>query len=439
MGLYAGLKGKGWEIAGLLAVCTALALPTAAQEEECARRSSGTFEARFIDQPPSDFTEPQTRFHPFGEVILPSDGCPSQVGESTTMQLRGVVLHLSEWIGRQRRGTWPFVGEVAYRPGEDRLGGAAGADSVDDGMAGQGRLSTFVIDDYTERDREASAQGESFDQDTNTAILGFDYRVGSSLFLGGTLNIVDGETELDDNVAVIEMDALIWGLHGAKYWGNSLFLEGLVSYSEPDIDIERFDGTFDYTAATDARQWSGDISLGYAYSLNRWRITPIARAFHLRGYVDGYSETATSGAIVIGPGGAVPATENVDRQYLDSTTVDLSIQTDYVMLMEWGVLIPSLKLAYMREFADANKVSGSVSSLGHSAAIAGRPDDPDENTFTATAGASAQFRHGYSAFLVYERLFGHDFLDQDSVVVGFRYEFPQGALASPPPMTPGPR
>ncbi|MBA2409464.1 MAG: autotransporter domain-containing protein, partial [Gammaproteobacteria bacterium] len=50
-------------------------------------------------------------------------------------------------------------------------------------------------------------------------------------------------------------------------------------------------------------------------------------------------------------------------------------------------------------------------------------DDPDRDYFTAALGVSGQFTNNLAAFVQYERLLGHSYLDENVINGGVRLSF----------------
>lgn len=342
--------------------------------------------------------------------------CPTQTGSATSTQLFTFVNDLRTRIIQQRRAR-----RVLDSQQDDeqtaaagwRLGGAASADDEVSGVSAYGRLSPFVIADFADSDRERTDAGQAYDQDTESLILGADYRVDDTLFVGGTLSYLSGDTEFANDAGDIDIDAYLIGLHGSKYWGNNLFMDALVTYGQLKSDITRninVPGGPRYTASPDGEEMAAEVAVGYEYSRGRTRLTPLAKLHYFDGKLDAYDENGQPS--LFGP-------QSVGEQDFDALNLQLALQADTVYLMDWGVLIPSLNLSYYREFSDANTVQVST---GPFTTVSQEPDDPDRHTFVIRLGAHAQFTHGWAAFFSLEKLLHHDYMDRNNVVVGVRHE-----------------
>lgn len=354
----------------------------------------------------------------------PVEECPSQTGPSTRDQFFEFVSNLGTRISQQRhvvRNSQTNSGDsdddsdtMAFRP---VLGGAASADSDESGITQYGRLSTFGIADYTESDRERTSSGQPYEQETESAIFGADYRFSDSTFGGATLNYLSGETDFTDvsgnPSGAVDVDSYVLGLHGSKYWANDVFVEGLVTYGDFELDTERRDGFTGeyYDGSPDGELASADVTLGYVHSHKGSRFTPAVKLLYLDGSIDSYSETSRSG---LGD-----AARTFEKQDFDALNLEVSVQVDRAVLMGWGVLIPSLKLAYQYEFKDPHRVE----SVVFGTPLFDKTESPDKNVFVVRPGLAAQFTRGWSAFVSYERLFEHRYIDRDNFVLGVRYEF----------------
>lgn len=334
--------------------------------------------------------------------------CHNQSGETSSTQLLDFSLGLGERIASQRRSLIRLEG--------DAVGGGASADENSD-ISQTGRFSLLIFDEYSNSDRDNTAVGQGYEQSSNAFTVGADYRLDRTFFIGATISMSAGESDFDNNEGSHETDALILAAHAAKFWGP-LSLDAVVSGGSFDLDITRSDGFDNYTASTAGDYVSADMSLAYGINRGAWNITPLARILVLDGEVDAYRESSQSGSGLI---------KDLRTESFESQLFALSLQADYVLTQNWGVLIPSFKLEWQQEFADASQTTGQIlndTDKSFVNAVSQSSDDPESSSFNATLGASAQFTHGWSGFLVSEVLLGHDYLSKTNIVFGVRYEMP---------------
>lgn len=344
-----------------------------------------------------------------------SSSCSSQVAESTNLQLSNVVGNMAGRVGGLRRQQLCDMGAGLFASCVAVTGGAAGDE--DNALLSMGRLSTLALYNYSSQKRDRTSLGNGFEQDSHSITIGADYRLSATTFVGATYSNSSSDTEYDGSAGSQEGQTNVLAAHASKYW-DTFFVDALLSVGSMALDIDRADGVDRYQASPDADFWSADISLGYGYSKDRWRLTPLSRLLVMRGDIDAYQERSllNSGEL-----------RRLDSQELESTVFALSVQLDYIVPQNWGVLIPSLKLDYQREFATASSSSGERINAATNTSVGSlseKSDDPDSNTAMFGVGASAQFQHGWSAYLNAEMLLGHEYLDQYSLVLGGRYEIP---------------
>jgi hypothetical protein len=381
----------------VLTLCGVMLLPsTAFSAEDC--NSSVTTDNTGGANPPAET--------PF------SDPCGATVSESSGTQAQEFAMTLLTKINDLRAR-----GDAEWESKKGALGGAAGADSTDDAMLDGSQFSLFGFTDYSKRDRHATSLSGGYEQEVNSSTLGFDYRLDGSAFFGASISGLNSDSDLDTRNGGSDVSSATVGIHGAKYWGNT-FAAGLIAYGTLDIDVNRstfFDG---FRASTDGDYWYGDLSIGFEENYGGWRITPQARVLLLNGDIDGYQERSTSGVGVV---------RSINSQDIDSAILALSLQADHPVLLNWGVLLPSLRVELISDGSDGYKINGqNLDDLDKSviSSFADQADDPDSRNVSVSVGASALFRDGLAAYVVYERLFYHEYLNKYTATVGIRYELP---------------
>ncbi|MBB3046273.1 uncharacterized protein YhjY with autotransporter beta-barrel domain [Litorivivens lipolytica] len=324
--------------------------------------------------------------------------CADQTGSSTREQTTDFVGSLNDRI-TQARGSFGSKRNRTASLGQPK-GGAASADGIGD----DGRWSPFVVLDSSDSDRRATTISRAYEQDADILVLGADYRWTDDIIAGATLSYLSSETDYDDQSGEVESESIILGFHASKYWGET-YLDALLSYGQLDLDIERSSGFSEFDSSTDGAFHSAEVAFGHMFSHRSWTITPSVRLLNVRGEIDGYTEDVVSGS------GAI----TYEDQKFDSLNARAAIQADYVLLADWGVLIPSLYFAFHHEFAEADAVvtNNGLRQFG---------DDPVSNYRAGRINLAAQFKRGFSGFITYERLIDHELLDRDTVVIGARVE-----------------
>ena len=91
----------------------------------------------------------------------------------------------------------------------------------------------------------------------------------------------------------------------------------------------------------------------------------------------------------------------------------------------WGVWQPMLRLGWRHEFANpARPLAVTFVNDGSATPIRFDTDDADPAWGEAGLGAVFVFTGGHSAFIEYRQRFGHDFLQERLLSIGWRMELP---------------
>ncbi|MFT5887223.1 MAG: hypothetical protein ACI9BO_000027 [Zhongshania sp.] len=419
----------------LAALMTLVVAPMPLAAETCAKRGSSTPNENpeqptggvggdgdqvFTETPPpSDSENSAPRATTSNETFQEGDEtCGAPVGESSGNQAQTTLMTLNNRINSFRsysRNNKSTSNSQTSAFGFAALGGAASAGNA---LLDESRLSVFGFTDYSVRDRQTTAFGSGYDQKQSAFTLGFDYRLpDEGSFVGMSLSASDGDSELDNKSGGSEVSGVTLAVHGAKYWDNH-FISGLLAYGIMDVDIARLSSTDSFTASSDGNYVYGDFTIGREYSFSGLRLTPTVRLLIMDGQINAYSERSRSGAGTI---------RSVDDQDIQSKILAFAVQGDYAFAMNWGVWMPSLRIEYLADLSDAYESNGQTLSDFDKSALSTFSDsaeDPDSSTISVAWGSTAQFKRGLAAYVVYERLFYHEYMSKYTATLGVRYELP---------------
>lgn len=130
--------------------------------------------------------------------------------------------------------------------------------------------------------------------------------------------------------------------------------------------------------------------------------------------IDAYAETGGAGLALFVPGRAITSR----RGRLDATLAR-------TFSAGWGVWQPLARLGWRHEFANPARPLA-VSFPGDAAAtpVVFATDDADANWGEAGLGAVFVFAGGHSAFVEYRQRFGHEFLQERILAIGWRIGLP---------------
>jgi outer membrane autotransporter protein len=316
-------------------------------------------------------------------------------------------------------------GQLLTAASERLTGGGASADGSD-----FPRWGAFVSGNFSFGEGDRTENEEAFDYDALSFTIGADYRFTDRFVAGLMFSTADSEVDFDSNRSELDIDNTAVALYGS-YWFDRLYIDFIYSYSWEDYDSDRSvsytteNTSFDqnYRSDTDGNQYFLGLNSGYSFFRGGWEFGPEFKLFYLRGEIDDYREQA--GGDNADQAWAF-AVEEVD---IEAMSLSAGFRVDYNIMLAWGVVRPTLRLDYVREFEDDGSLID-VRLLNNPFAeeqlatpnVTVQTDDPEDQFFTFGLGLSAQFRYGISGFIDYELLEGYDDFEREAVSAGLRWE-----------------
>lgn len=296
-------------------------------------------------------------------------------------------------------------------------GSGASADSI------VSRLSVYTNGYSSWQDYNQQDLNPGFRLFDSKATLGADYRFSDHFVAGLSSSYLGSDSQLNGNAGDIDTDGYAFAAYGSYYLGDNFFVDGSFSYSDQSHKTTR---NVIYTnsnqiasAKVDSDTYSAGLVSGYNFFVNGWTITPTMRWMYRSIQMDGYTESMSDPT---GAGGSLGMT--IGKQDYESITGNFGSQISYAWSQSWGVLIPTFSAEYVHEFANDSeqinaRLTNAVGSTGNFTILS---SEVDKDYATISAGASAQFSHGISAFINYEKILDLNNLTSDSVSMGLRME-----------------
>jgi outer membrane autotransporter protein len=283
-------------------------------------------------------------------------------------------------------------------------------------ISGVKQLSFYITADSKDGRRELTSNSLGFDFKGKTLLLGLDFQFSDSLFIGTSFSGIDNKSDFDllgsQSAGSRDINTQTWVINVAKYWNENWALQSQLSFSKHEMDSVRNSFGNRFVANTNSDNQALMAEFLYTANFKGWRVTPSLGLTYLSGAIDEYQET-----IAVGTGQAV----SIASQDITSLSADLSVQIDRAFLMDWGVLIPNLRLSLNNEFEDdVNRANVTLVNRSTTAPIG---DGIDKSTTNIDMGVSGQFTHGWSGFMSYRQLSGHQYLTIKTFSMGVRLEF----------------
>jgi len=319
------------------------------------------------------------------------------------------------------------LGSFDYDPGDwmlaatDTEGLAIG--NSEGGADDTERLGVFVNGSGGSGDREQSINEPGFDFDTQAVTAGLDYRVLDNLVLGAAASYARVDADVNNNGGNVDADGYSVSLFGTYFEDTSFYIDGIASIGRNDFETSRTVAFGDVNqqalSEPSSDEYAVGIGSGYDFNFDRLSVGPFGQVNYTRAEIDAFEEQAASGGD-LGAGSLLA----IDEQTVKSLTTSLGGQTSYAISSKAGVFVPQLRAAWVHEYEDDNQIiSGEFINDPTGTGFAVSTDDPDRDYFTAALGVSGQFTNNLAAFVQYERLLGHSYLDENVINGGVRLSF----------------
>lgn len=308
---------------------------------------------------------------------------------------------------------------------KDLFGGGAASDA--DEMGG-GLLSDkwgmWARGNYSAGRKASSAASPSFDADQFAFMFGMDYRLSDMAVVGGSLAYGDSSVEFNPS-GEGALDTASWALslYGSMYAAKNFYLDALFNLADSSFDANRnisyADGlglvNEDAQGDTGGLTLSGGLSGGYDFLLGGLTLSPNLGFFYVEATIDGFTESGAGGLNLI-----------YDEQNFKSLTANAGFRATYAWNLPWGVLLPHLRVDFVREFEDDVDVFGvrfaSDPNANSIPPILIETDNPDTSYWRLATGLSAQFRYGFSGYVEYQRLESFQFITFHDISMGLRMQ-----------------
>lgn len=302
------------------------------------------------------------------------------------------------------------------------LGGGASADEA--GGLLSDKWGMWARGNYSFGDKDRSASSPAFDANQWAMVGGLDYRFNDKLV--GGLSLAYGQSSIEfspRDEGALDTDTWAFSLYGSAYVARNFYLDAIVNVANADYGADRnityVDGTglvnVDARGDTDGMTYSAGLSSGYDFLVGGFTLSPTLGLFYIDATIDGFTENGAAGLNLI-----------YDEQTFQSFTGNLGFRATYAWNLSWGVLLPHVRVDYVREFKDDADVFG-VRFAADPNAVSTPPilvetDNPDESYWRLATGFSAQFIHGISGYIEYQRLESFEMINFQDVSMGLRFQ-----------------
>jgi outer membrane autotransporter protein len=301
------------------------------------------------------------------------------------------------------------------------FGGGASADEP--GGLLSDKWGMWARGNYSFGEKDATAASPSFDADQWSLVGGIDYRLSENVVLGSSLSYGNASIDFTGNEGVLDTTSWALSAYGSMYAARNLYIDAIFNVADARFEAERnityVDGggliSSDASGETDGLTLSGGISGGYDFLIGGLTVSPNAGVFYIASTIDGFREQGAGGLNLV-----------YDEQEFESLTANLGFRATYAWSLPWGVLLPHVRIDYVREFEDDADVFGvrfaADPNANSAPPILVQTDNPDESYWRLAGGLSAQFKYGVSGYIEYQRLESFESISFQDVSMGLRFQ-----------------
>jgi outer membrane autotransporter protein len=269
--------------------------------------------------------------------------------------------------------------------------------------------------------------------------LGADKTINEEFFAGVAMGYTHIETNYNNSASDSSLDAVMFSFYGAHFPTDDIVIDGSISVAYLGLDTSNelviSDGgpsvpSLDGDA--DGVNLGFDIGVGYSQSgdklarlvgldqlaemeeLTAVTVEPFVRLSLLHTYIEDFNQTGGDRSLKL----------EIDEQQNTSVTAMLGFRTDYAVSTRIGILTPHLRVAYVHEFVDQNddlKITSATAPGAPSFRL--KPEATDSHYANIGLGVSATLGQGFSEFIDYDVVAGHDNVRIHQITAGVRLEF----------------
>ena len=292
---------------------------------------------------------------------------------------------------------------------------AAGDDSFD-------RLGVFVNGDIGFGNRRTTTNEAGYNLNTHGVTAGVDYRFTDNFLLGAAFGYNNATSAYFNNLGKMEADSYTGAIYGSFYTEGGFFVDGIFSGSQNNYASKR---QIQYSLPSETINTNafgnnqGDefnvaMTTGNNFNFGGLTITPQVRVDYTTSHVDALNEQG-------GLGWAL----HVNQQHFESLQTAPGLQFAYAISLPWAVIMPMARAEYIHEFKnDSRNINAFFVQDPTQNRFNILTDKPDRDYIIASAGMSAQFAHGISAFVNYDTVQAHSYVNNHNFTGGVRIELP---------------
>lgn len=298
-------------------------------------------------------------------------------------------------------------------------------DELEDSLSSSGglfsKMGLFFSGNLSQGDIDGDRNEQNTDFSTTSFTVGTDYRFTDRFVAGVGVGAIQQASEFTQVAGGTDSDGFNVTLFGTWYKQDAVYIDAVVDFGSNSFDLERDIATQAGTpvfALADTESSSTSVTLGAGGNANlgAWDVGGYFRLSLTDASVDGYDERASNA----GPGSG--SVYSIGSQSISSQKLVFGVETSRVINTSRAVFVPSLRLELETE-NEESKENISATLLTSQTTGVYRGTERDTSYVNLGVGASAVMPGGKNAFVYYETHLQHDFVTQNWLKAGLRFEF----------------
>lgn len=302
------------------------------------------------------------------------------------------------------------------------FGGGASADDARESLFDD-RLGLWLRGNYSFGEKSESRADHGFEADQWGLLSGIDFRFTPTSVVGVALGY--GRSQVDFNPVgsgELSTSATTGAIYATMYSQKGFYVDAIASVLRAGYDSVR---NLEFTeggvplAVTARGDTSGNtfglaFTLGYDFNVRAFTIAPSVGYNYLTSTIGGFRESGAAGLDL-----------RFEEQTHASGTANAGLRMSYAWKTGIGVVIPQIRGEYIRELLDERETFGvrfANDPFEDTPLMIVKTDVPDRSYWRLTGGVSAQFTHGISGFIEYQKLDSLRYFDYADIAFGLRFE-----------------
>jgi uncharacterized protein YhjY with autotransporter beta-barrel domain len=286
------------------------------------------------------------------------------------------------------------------------------AASGDDGAWG------FVVTpQYGKNTRSETDLENGYRSNLSGLLVGVDYRFSDRLVLGTTIASTQDKATFFNGAGSLKTGNTTLVMYGTWLAGENISFDGYLGNGKISLDSQReinwattinngFFGTV--TGNTTGRQTLAGLSVSLQKGYGDLNVSPFLNVDYVKTRINGYDENGTT---------------TIEMHYgernIASLTSSLGLRLDKSFSYDWGMLIPSVRLASVHEFQNhSQQIKNELVVTPGWGGFNVATDAPTRNYLNSGIGVVAALNRGTQLFLDYDKRSRDPLLNSWAVSIG---------------------